>query len=115
MAGKILPFFPIVGIFIILFGLLYLLFGRVPQGAGQLAVIFSPELTSREMMTAIVAANGRPVRSAFVDNLIILDADDRPRTYRILQKKGAITGFDPVIPGGCLADTRPGQRSTFSR
>jgi len=108
-----LPFFPWIGAFIFLFAYLGTVFGTVPSGPGQMAVIFSPRLTLQNNLSAIIALGAQPLRNGFSDNIIILFSQNRKETFLALQKQGGLLGFDPFLLGGCRAESRAEKRDGF--
>ncbi|MDJ0942749.1 MAG: hypothetical protein QNJ30_04770 [Kiloniellales bacterium] len=67
---------------------------------GQLALVFSPQASSTEIMAAVAAMEARVVRGGGLGNLVVVSFD-RETTYAELRRHGAWLVLDPILAGAC--------------
>jgi hypothetical protein len=77
-----------------------------PEAPGPLLVVFEPGLSEDEMFARIIAANGKPLRGAWLGFVWVVAGEDQGLAGR-LEAKGAIgtyaeLPFDPSL-AGCFA------------
>ena len=100
---------PAVGV--LLLGMLFLagLTAAPKAWRGQMALVFAPDASAAEIVTAVAAMDARLVRSGGLGNLVVVSFD-RETSYAELRRHGAWLALDPVLAGACallLAEPSP--------
>jgi hypothetical protein len=78
------------------------LLASTPEPAGQWAVIFPPWYDAKQVLSAIVTADGRLVRFGGAPWIAVIAPSPRHLTLkRQLGAQGALAFINPIIVGGC--------------
>jgi hypothetical protein len=91
------------------FVLLASLFLTPPAGATQIAAVFSPVMSKREVLAAVVEAGAAPVRQGALSNVMVVAAETDDIRNK-LQRAGAWVLLDPIAAGGCNS-TQPAAKT----
>lgn len=96
------PFAPALAMLAASVALLVGLTIRLPAAGAQVALIFTPGVTTDRIMVELASVDARIVRAAALDNIAIAHFE-HDVSWAELRRLGVLLSLDPVVAGGCAS------------